>query len=172
MRWRCREPPCEVWRLFLEAGHPEAIYYKGVAQAVTAPLDPKGIESLREVAYGGDHAAAYLLAILLYHQNSLDEEALALFYDIAGGPQDDGRWVINDELVKARATTTADVNDIVSHNPCLLLNVNLRAVFYDGCVWPDECTHQGRFCSAQCRILHEFKIWALNFATAVFSFCS
>jgi len=52
-----------------------------------------GLALVNQATVAGDSGATYFLAMLRYHLNPADHEALALLHGISGGPLlRDGRW--------------------------------------------------------------------------------
>jgi hypothetical protein len=79
-------------RRFREANHSEALCFKGMERLMRQQNPDKGLKLIRDAA-AEDSGAKYYLAMLKYHCNPVDPEAMALFQEISGGPSPpNGRW--------------------------------------------------------------------------------
>jgi hypothetical protein len=72
-------------RCFREANHPEALSFKGMERLMRRWNPDKGLKLIGDTA-AEDFGAKYFFAMLKYHCNSTDPEAMALFQEISGGP--------------------------------------------------------------------------------------
>jgi hypothetical protein len=90
---------CKNWyvrscfeRCFCEANHPEALCFEGMERLMRRRNPDKGLKLIEDAA-AEDSDAKYFLAMLKYHCNPEDPEAMALLQEISGGPSPpDGRW--------------------------------------------------------------------------------
>jgi hypothetical protein len=79
-------------RRFREANHSEALCFKGMERLMRQRNPDKGLKLIRDATVE-DSGAMYYLAMLKYHCNPVDPEAMALFQEISGGPSPpNGRW--------------------------------------------------------------------------------
>jgi hypothetical protein len=79
-------------RCFHEANHPKALCFEGMERLMRRRNPDKGLKLTRDAA-AEDSGAKYFLAMLKYHCNPADPEAMALLLEISGGPSPpDGRW--------------------------------------------------------------------------------
>jgi hypothetical protein len=133
----------------------------------------------------GDAAAAegsgakYFLAMMKYRCNPADPEVMALLQEISGGPSPPDGWWKNHNLRWLRYLVKQDLDNIAclywlydsdDDNDIQLLPVQNAHI----CIWeagrrrygPDtkEIIH---YCSAECRIRHEFDLWTRKFRLAV-----
>jgi hypothetical protein len=117
--------------------------------------------------------------MLKYCCNPADPEAMALLQEISGGlsPPDD-RWK-NHNLRRLRCLVKQDLNNITwlywlddddDDDDIPLLPVQNPHI----CIWEAGCRHYGpdtkeivHYCSAECRISHEFDLWTRSFRSAV-----
>jgi hypothetical protein len=80
-------------RCFREANHPEALCFEGMVRLMRRRNPNKGLSLIGDVAAAEDSGAKYFLAMLKYHCNPADPEAMALLQEISGGPSPpDGQW--------------------------------------------------------------------------------
>jgi hypothetical protein len=91
---------CKNWyvrscfeRRFREANHPEALCFEGMERLMRRRNpDNKGLKLIEDAA-AEDSGAKCFLAMLKYHCNPTDPEAMALLQEISGGPSPpDGQW--------------------------------------------------------------------------------
>jgi hypothetical protein len=116
--------------------------------------------------------------MLKYRCNPADPEAMALLQETSGGPSPpDGRWK-NHNLRWLRYLIKQDLNNIAwlywlddgDDDDILLLPVQNPHIY----IWEAGCRcyrpdTQGiiHYCSAECRIRHEFDLWTRKFRPAV-----
>jgi hypothetical protein len=117
--------------------------------------------------------------MLKYHCNPSDPEAMALLQEISGCPSPpDGRWK-NHNLWRLRYLVKQDLDNIAwlywlddgdDDNNIPLLPVQNPHI----CIWEAGCRRYGpdtkeiiHYCSAECRICHEFNLWTRKFRPAV-----
>ena len=115
--------------------------------------------------------------MLKYRCNPADPEAMALLQEISGGPSPpDGRWK-NPNLRRLRYLVKRGLDNIAwwywlrdGDDDILLLPVQNPHV----CIWAAGCRRYGpetpgiiHYCSAECRIRHEFDLWTRSFRPAV-----
>jgi hypothetical protein len=80
-------------RRFCEANHLEALCFEGMVRLMRWRKPDKGLKLIGDAAAAEDSGAKYFLAMLKYHCNPADPEAMALLQEIRGGPSSpDGRW--------------------------------------------------------------------------------
>jgi hypothetical protein len=78
-------------RRFHEANHLEALCFEGMERLLRRRNPDKDLKLIGDAA-AEDSGARYFLAMLKYHCNPADPEALALLQEISGGPSPpDGR---------------------------------------------------------------------------------
>jgi hypothetical protein len=78
-------------RRFREANHPDALCFEGMERLMRRRNPDKGLMLIGDAA-AEDSSAKYFLAMLKYHCNPADPEAMALLQEISGGPSPpDGR---------------------------------------------------------------------------------
>jgi hypothetical protein len=65
-------------RCFREANHPEALCFKGMVRLMRRPNPNKGLKLIRDATAAEDSGAKYFSAMLKYHCNPADPEAMAL----------------------------------------------------------------------------------------------
>jgi len=131
-----------------------------------------GLVLVNQAAVAGDSGAAYFLAMLRYHSNPVDHEALALFHGISGGPSlRDGRWE-NRRLPVQRYWVRRDLHTIdywcwlpnLDVDPSGLLVEDPHVCTWAQCrCWGDARSCIIQYCSAECRIRHEFDLWTRYF---------
>jgi hypothetical protein len=118
-----------------------------------------------------DSDAKYFLAMLKYHCNPADPEAMALFQEISSGQSPpDGRWK-NHNLRRLRYLVNQDLDNIAwwywlddGDNDIRLLPIQNPHI----CIWAAGCRRYGpdnkeiiHYCSTECRIRHVFDLWTL-----------
>jgi hypothetical protein len=139
----------------------------------------KGLKLIRDAAAAEDSGAKNFLAMLKYCCNPADPEAMALLQEISSGSSPpDGRWK-NHNLRWLRYLVKKNLDSIVllywlddgdDDNDISLLPVqNPHICIWEGgcrCYKPDtkEIIH---YCSAKCRIRHEFDLWTCKFCPVV-----
>jgi hypothetical protein len=72
-------------RRFQEANHLEALCFEGMERLMRQRNPDKGLKLIGDAA-AEDSDAKYFLAMLKYHCNPMDPEAMALLQEISGGP--------------------------------------------------------------------------------------
>jgi hypothetical protein len=161
-------------RRFREANHLDALCFEGMEMLMRRRNpDNKGLKVIGTAA-AEDSGAKYFLAMLKYHCNLADPEAMALLQEISGGPlPPDGRWK-NPNLRRLRYLVKRDLNNIAwwywlddgDDDDIPLLPVQNPHI----CIWEEGCRHYGpdtkemvHYCSAECRICHEFNLWTRSF---------
>jgi hypothetical protein len=133
----------------------------------------KGLKLIEDAA-AEDSDAKYFLAMLKYHCNPADPEAMALLQEISGSPSPpDGRWK-NPNLRWLRYLVKRDLDNIAwwywlddgDDDDISLLPVQNPHIY----IWEAGCRHYGpdtkeiiHYCSAECRIRHEFDLWTRSF---------
>jgi hypothetical protein len=134
----------------------------------------KGLKLIGDAAAAEVSGAKYFLAMLKHHCNPADLEAMALLQEISGGPSPpDGRWK-NHNLRRLRYLVKQDLDNIAwlywlddgDDNDIPLLSVQNPHI----CIWEVGCRRYGldtkeiiHYCSAECRIRHEFDLWMRKF---------
>jgi hypothetical protein len=125
-----------------------------------------------------DSCAKYFLAMLKYCCNPADPEAMALLQEISGGPSPpDGRWK-NPNQRHLRYLVKQDLDNIEwwyclddgDDDDIPLLPIQNPHI----CIWEAGCRRYRpdtkeiiHYCSAECRIRHEFDLWTHSFCPAV-----
>jgi hypothetical protein len=139
----------------------------------------KGLKLIGDAAAAEDSSAKYFLAMLKYRCNPADPEAMALLQEISGGPSPpDSRWK-NHNLRRLRYLVKQDLDNIAwlywlddgdDDDDIPLLPVQNPHI----CIWEAGCRRYGpdtkeiiHYCSAQCRIRHEFDLWTRKFRPVV-----
>jgi hypothetical protein len=133
----------------------------------------KGLKLIGDVA-AEDSGAKYFLAMLKYCCNSVDPEAMALLQEFSGGlSPPDGRWK-NPNLRRLRYLVKQDLDNMSwwyclydsDDNDIPLLPIQNPHI----CIWEAGCRRYGpdtreiiHYCSAECRIRHEFDHWMRSF---------
>jgi hypothetical protein len=158
-------------RRFCEANHPEALCFEGMERLMRRRNPDMGLKLIGDAAAQVSDAK-YFLVMLKYHCNSADPEAMALLQEISGGPSPpDGRWK-NPNLRRLRYLVKQDLDNIAwrywldddDDIPLLPIQNPHICIWEAGCrcYWPDtkEIIH---YCSAECRICHEFDLWMRSF---------
>jgi hypothetical protein len=121
-----------------------------------------------------DSSAKYFLAMLKYCCNLANPEAMALLQEINGGPSPpDGRWK-NPNLRRLHYLVKQDLDNIAwwywlddgDNDDIPLLPFQNPHI----CIWEAGCRRYGpdtkeiiHYCSAECRIRHEFNLWTRSF---------
>jgi hypothetical protein len=151
------------------AGSHEVVCYEGMVRLMTRRDPAIGLVQVNQAAVAGDSGAAYFLAMLRYRQNPKDPEALALLQGISGGPSlAHGRWE-NHGLKRLRYLVWRDLCVIAQR---LWLpdgdDVDLCVEDPHVCTWAEcrrwwDTTYIIRYCSAECRINHEYVLWTRQF---------
>jgi hypothetical protein len=166
-------------RHFREANHPEALCFEGMVRLMRRRKPDKGLKLIGDAAAAEDSGAKYFLAMLKYHCNPADPEATALLQEISGGPSSpDGRWK-NHNLRRLRYLVKQDLDNIAwlywlddddDDDDIPLLPIQNPHI----CIWEVGCRRYGpdtkeiiHYCSAKCRIRHEFDLWTRKFHPAV-----
>jgi hypothetical protein len=136
----------------------------------------KGLKLIRDAA-AEDSGAKYFIVMLKYRCNPADPKAIALLQEISSGPSPpDSRWK-NHNLQRLRYLINQDLDNIVwwywlddGDDDILLLPVQNPHI----CIWAAGCRCYGsdtkkiiHYCSAECRIRHEFDLWTRSFRPAV-----
>jgi hypothetical protein len=83
-------------------GNLEAFFYSGIKAFF---IEHRGYNDLRHAAEGGQDAAAYLYAILLYRDNggaTTDDTAKGYMRRVAGGGSTTSRWLSNEGCLPLR----------------------------------------------------------------------
>ena len=118
---------------------------------------------VNQAAVAGDSCTAYFLAMLWYRRNPANPKALVVPHTISGGPsQVDGRWE-NHGLPGLRHSVQRDLEIIASLLWLPGRDVDLLVADTHVCTWA-ECRRYGdgtfiiRYCSAGCRIRHEYDL--------------
>jgi hypothetical protein len=165
-------------RRFREANHSEALCFKGMVRFMRRQNPDRGLKLIGDAAAAEDSGAKYVLAMLKYHCNPTDLEAMALLQEISGGPSPpDGRWK-NHNLRWLRYLVKQDLDNIAwlywlddgDDDDIPLLPVQNPHF----CIWEAGCRHYGpntkeiiHYYSAKCRIRHEFDLWTRKFRPVV-----
>jgi hypothetical protein len=166
-------------RRFREANHPEALCFEGMVRLMRRRNPDKGLKLIGDAAAAEDSGAKYFLAMLKYHCNPADPEAMALLQEISGGPSPpDSRWK-NHNLRRLRYLVKQDLDNIAwlycldddgDDDDIPLLPVQTLHI----CIWEAGCRRYGpdnkeiiHCCSAECCIRHEFDLWTHKFRPAV-----
>jgi hypothetical protein len=104
--WSCFE------RRFHEANHPKALFFEEMERLMRRWNPDKGLKLIVDAA-AEDSNAKYFLAMLKYHCNSADPEAMVVLQEISGvlSPPDD-RWK-NPNLRRLRYLIKKDLDNIV-----------------------------------------------------------
>jgi hypothetical protein len=163
---------------FRKANHPEALCFEGMVRLMRRQNPYKGLKLTGDVAAAEDSGAKYFLAMLKYRCNPADPEAMALLQEISGGPSPpNGRWM-NHNLRRLRYLVKQDLHNIAwwyllddgDDDDILLLPVQNPHI----CIWEAGCRCYGpdgkeitHYCSAECRIRHEFDLWTRSFRPVV-----
>jgi hypothetical protein len=158
-------------RRFCEANHPEALCFEGMERLMRRRNPDKGLKLIGD-AVAEDSGAKYFLAMLKYHCNPTDPEAMALLHEISDDPSPpDGRWK-NQNLRRLRYLVKQDLSNIAwwywlddgDDDDILLLPIQNPHI----CIWAEGCRRYGHdtkeinhYCSAKCHIRHEFDLWTL-----------
>jgi hypothetical protein len=99
-------------RRFHEANHLEALCFEGMVRLMRRQNPDKGLKLIGEAAAAEDSGANYFLAMLKYHCNPADPEAMALLQEISCGPSPpDGQWK-NHNLRRLRYLFKQDLDNI------------------------------------------------------------
>jgi hypothetical protein len=138
----------------------------------------KGLKLIGDAATAEDSGAKYFLAMLKYHCNPADPEAMALLQEISGSPSPpEGRWK-NHNLRWLRYLVKQDLDNVAwlywlddgDDDDIPLLPVQNPHI----CIWEAGCRRYGpdtkeiiHYCSAKCRIRHEFDLWMRKFRPTV-----
>jgi hypothetical protein len=165
-------------RRFRKANHPEALCFEGMVRLMRRRNPDNGLKLIGDDAAAEDSGAKYFLAMLKYRCNPVDPEAMALLQEISGGSSPpNGRWKNHNVrglhyLVKQDLDNIAWwywLDDGVDDDIPLLPVQNPHI-----CIWEAGCRHYEpdtkeiiHYCSAECRIHHEFDLWTRRFSPAV-----
>jgi hypothetical protein len=138
----------------------------------------KGLKLIGDAAAAEDSSAKYFLAMLKYRCNPADPEAMALLQESSDGPSPpDGRWK-NHNLRRLLYLVKQDLDNIAwlhwlddgDDADIPLLPVQNPHI----CIWEEGCRRYGpdtkeiiHYCSAECRIRHEFDLWVRKFCPVV-----
>jgi hypothetical protein len=99
-------------RRFCKANHPEALCFEGMERLMRRRSPDKGLKLIGDAA-AEDSGAKYFLAMLKYHCNPTEPEAMVLLQEISGVPSPpDGRWK-NPNLRRLRYLVKQDLDNIV-----------------------------------------------------------
>jgi hypothetical protein len=164
-------------RRFREANHPEALCFEGMVRLMRRRNPDNGLKLIGDAAPAEDSGAKYFLAMLKCRCNLADPEAMALLQEISGGPSPpDGQWK-NDNLRRLRylvriSTTLRGCTGLMTATMttfrCCPSRIPTSAFEKRdvGATRPDtkEIIH---YCSAECRIRHEFDLWTRKFRPVV-----
>jgi hypothetical protein len=161
-------------RRFHEANHPETLCFEGMERLMRRRNPDKGLKLIGDAA-AEDSGAKYFLAMLKYRCNPVDPETMALLQEISGGPSPpDCRWK-NPNLRWLRYLVKQDLDNIAwwywlddgDDDDIPLLPVQNPHI----CIWEAGCRRYGpdtkeifHYCSAECRICHEFDLWTRSFS--------
>jgi hypothetical protein len=166
-------------RRFREANHPEVSCFEGIVRLMRWRNPDKVLNLIGVAAAAEDSGAKYFLAMLKYRCDKADPEAMEVLQEISGGlsPPDD-RWK-NHKLRRLRYLVKQDLDNIAwlywlddgdDDDEIPLLPVWNPHI----CIWEAGCRRYGpdtkeiiHYCSAECRIRHEFDLWTLKFRPAV-----
>jgi hypothetical protein len=163
---------------FREANHPEALCFEGMVRLMRRRNPDKGLKLIGDAAAAEDSSAKYFLAMLKYRCNPADPEAMALLQESSDGPSPpDGRWK-NHNLRRLLYLVKQDLDNIAwlhrlddgDDADIPLLPVQNPHI----CIWEAGCRRYGpdtkeiiHYCSAECRIRHEFDLWVRKFRPVV-----
>jgi hypothetical protein len=139
----------------------------------------KGLKLIGDAAVAEDFGAKYFLAMLKYSCNPADPEAMALLQEINGGPSPPDGWWKNHNLRRLRYLVKQDLDNIAwlywlddgdDNDDIPLLPVQNPHI----CIWEARCRRYRQdtkeiihYCSAECRISHEFDLWTPSFHPAI-----
>jgi hypothetical protein len=99
-------------RRFHEANHPEALCFEGMERLMRRHNHDKGLKLIGDAA-AKDSGAKYFLAMLKYHCNPTDPEAMALLEEISDSPSPpNGQWK-NPNLRRLCYLVKQDLDNIV-----------------------------------------------------------
>jgi hypothetical protein len=165
-------------RRFCKANHLEALCFEGMVRLMRQRNPDKGLKLIGDAAAAEDSGAKYFLAMLKYRRNPPDPEAMALLQEISGGLSPlDGEWK-NHNLRQLCYLVKQDLDNIAwlywfddgvdDHDIPLMPIQNPHICNWEAvcrCYEPDtrEIIH---YCSAECRIHHEFDLWTRKFRPA------
>jgi hypothetical protein len=169
---------CFEWR-FREANHPEALCFEGMVRLMRRRNPDKGLKLIGDAAADEDSGAKYFLAMPKYRCNPADPEAMTLLQEIIGGSSPpDGRWK-NHNLRRLRYLVKQDLDNTAwlywlddggDDDDIPLLPIQNPHI----CIWEAGCRRYGpdtkeiiHYCSAECRIRHEFDLWTRSFRPTV-----
>jgi hypothetical protein len=126
----------------------------------------KGLKLIGDAA-AEDSGAKYFLAMLKYHCNPADPEAIAVLQEISGSPSPpDGRWK-NHNLRRLCYLVKQDLDNIVwwywlddgDDDDIPLLPVQNPHIWAAGCRRYGSDTNEIiHYCSTECRIRHGFDV--------------
>jgi hypothetical protein len=166
-------------RLFHESNHPEALCFEGMVRLMRRLNPDKGLKLMGDATAAEDSGAKYFLAMLKHRCNPADPGAMALLQEISGGPSPpDSRWK-NHNMRWLRYLVKQDLDNIAwlywlddgdDDDDIPLLPMQNPQI----CIWEEGCRRYGldtkeiiHYCSAECRIRHEFDLWTRKFRPAV-----
>jgi hypothetical protein len=165
-------------RRFRKANHSEALCFEGMMRLMRRRNPDKGLKLIGDASAAEDSGARYFLAMLKYRCNPVDPEAMTLPQEISGDPSPpNGRWK-NHNLRRLRYLVKQDLDNIAwlyclddgDDDDIPLLPVKNPHI----CIWEVGCRRYGpdtkeiiHYCSAECRIHHEFDLWTRKFRPAV-----
>jgi hypothetical protein len=137
--------------------------------------NPDKVLKLIRDAAAEDSGAKYFLVMLKYCCNPVDPEAMALLQEISGGPSPPDSWWKNPNLRRLHYLVNQDLDNIALwywlddgnyDDDILLLPIQNPQVY----IWAAGCRRYGldikeiiHYCSAECRIRHEFDLWTHKF---------
>jgi hypothetical protein len=166
-------------RRFREANHPQPLCFEGMVRLMRRQNPDKGLKLIGYATAAKDSGVNYFLAMLKYRCNLVDPEDMALLQEIRGGPSPpDGRWK-NHNLRRLRYLVKQDLDNIAwlywlydgdDDDDISLLPIQNPHI----CIWEAGCRCYEtetkeiiHYCSAECRIYHEFDLWTRKFRPAV-----
>jgi hypothetical protein len=164
-------------RRFREANHLEALCFEGMERFMRRWNPDMGLKLIGDAA-AEDSGAKHFLAMLKYRCNPADPEAMELPQEFSSGPSPpNGRWK-NHNLWRLRYLVKQDLENIArwywlddgNDDDIPLLPVQNPHI----CIWAAGCRCYGldtkviiHYCSAECRIRHEFDLWTHRFRSTV-----
>jgi hypothetical protein len=100
-------------RRFSEANHQEALCFKGMVGLMRRRNPDKGLKLIGDATTAEDSGAKYFVAMLKYHCNPVDPEAMALLQEISGGTSPPDGWWKNHNLRWLRYLVKQDLDNIM-----------------------------------------------------------